>query len=87
MSCLTFVETKGVAVTGTATQILPYNVHRKGLFLAAHGGDVEVAVGVTPAAADYFTIKADTEITFDTLKPIGAIWVKGTGTLIYGESQ
>ncbi|CCE60814.1 hypothetical protein tf_61 [Pseudomonas phage tf] len=86
MSCTKMFETLGVAVSGTAIKVLPHNVHRKALFLAASGGDVKVAVGYTPATTSYFTIKDGAHVTFDSFIPIGEIWASGTGTLVYGEA-
>lgn len=86
MSCNKFLKTTGVAVTGTPGEVLPYNIHRKGLFLTAVGGTVKVAIGEAPATGDYFEIAMGVHLLLDTLVPIGAVWASGTGTLVYGES-
>lgn len=86
MSCTKMFETLGVTVSGTAIKVLPHDIHRKALFLAASGGDVKVAVGYTPAATSYFTIKDGSQVDFDQFIPIGEIWASGTGTLVYGVS-
>lgn len=86
MSCTKMLDTLGVEVSGTSVKVLPYNIHRKALFLAASGGDVKVAVGYTPATSSYFTIKDGSHVTFDSFIPVGEIWASGTGTLVYGEA-
>lgn len=86
MSCTKIFETKGVVSTATASQVLPSNVLRKGLFLANGTGTVKVAIGTAPATADYFSIVDGHPVIFDGIVPVGAVWVSGAGTLVYGES-
>lgn len=86
MSCTKIFETKGVVSTATAQEVLPKNVLRKGLVLASGGGTVKVAVGASPVAADYFALIEGHPVIFDGIVPIGAVWVSGAGTLVYGES-
>lgn len=88
MSCLKFFETKGVALTGaTPIEILPYNVLRKGLFISVTSGPALVAVGEAPDSADYVTVIEGQPLIFDSLVPLGAVWVKGAGTIVYGEAE
>lgn len=87
MSCATITETKGVVPGASPVKVLEAEVHRKGLFLAAVGSDVTVAVGAAPTTPDYFVVVAGTHVMFDSLVPIGPVWASGTGTLVYGESK
>lgn len=87
MACASFV-TKGVAVGATGAQILPYNILRKGLFLAVgtSADDIQIAFGESPAALDYFSLPAGHPLQLEGLAPISKVWAKGTGTLITGEA-
>lgn len=87
MSCITFSETKGVVLGATPEEVLDYNVHRKGLFLACVQSSVKIAFGESPVEADYFDMPAGSNITFDSMVPISKVWCTGSGgTLVYGES-
>lgn len=87
MSCANAVfVTKGTPLTATAVVVVPYNIHRKGLLISANGGDAQFAVGATPAAADYITIKDGSHIFFDSLIPVADVWAKGAGTIVVGEA-
>lgn len=87
MSCNKFFKTTGVVVPSGATEVLPENIHRKGLVIfGLVGQTLEVAFGTAPAADDYFPFVGPGPIFFDTLVPVGALWAKGAGTIIYGES-
>lgn len=86
MSCTKLFSTKGVALAATPAKVLEHNIHRKALLIGVTGGPAQVAIGYTPDTLDYLTIVEGHPLVFDEFVPIGEVWVKGTGTIVYGES-
>lgn len=87
MSCKSITEAKGVTPGASGAEVLPYNIHRKALFLSCVSSDIKVAFGEAPAADDYFDMPAGTTLVLDSLVPISKVWASGTGgKLVIGES-
>lgn len=87
MSCKSITEARGVTPGASGAEVLPYNLHRKALFLACVGSAVKVAFGETPAAVDYFDMGPGSTLVLDSLVPISKVWASGTGgKLVIGES-
>lgn len=87
MSCVKIFKTTGVVLADdTPVQILPDNLHRKGIFIATVAGTEKIAIGPEPVPEDYFGITPGSPFAMDTIVPAGAIWATGPGTIVYGES-
>lgn len=88
MSCVnTAFSTTGVQLAATAVELLPFNIHRKGLMLHAKAAPVDYAFGEAPGVNDYITLASGATQIFDDLIPAQSLWVKGTGFLVYGEAK
>lgn len=88
MSCVnTAFSTTGVQLAATAVELLPWNIHRKGLVLHAKESPVEYAFGESPTVNDYITLASGSTQVFDHLIPAQALWAKGSGILVYGEAK
>ncbi len=88
MSCANSVLiTKGITVPAGATEVLPYNLHRKGLLVALGSGTIKFAFGESPGDADFVTMRDGDVIIFDSLIPSSQMWAKGPGVIVLGEAS